>query len=112
VLGPESALDIATQRAAHGMSIKLSTCGGIARARQIDAIARAARMATMVGCLNEPALLIAAGLAFALSSPNVAYGDLDGHFDLVDDPTVPGFRFEEGWLIATDTPGLGCRVEL
>jgi L-alanine-DL-glutamate epimerase-like enolase superfamily enzyme len=42
----------------------------------------------------------------------VAYGDLDGHFDLVDDPTVPGFRFEEGWLIATDTPGLGCRVEL
>ena len=112
VLGPESALDIASQRAAHGMSIKLSTCGGIARARQIDAIARAARMATMVGCLNEPALLIAAGLAFALSSPNVAYGDLDGHFDLINDPTVPGFRFEEGWLVATDVPGLGCRVEL
>jgi L-alanine-DL-glutamate epimerase-like enolase superfamily enzyme len=112
VLGPESALEIANQRAAHGMSIKLSTCGGIARARQIDAIARAARLATMVGCLNEPALLIAAGLALALSSPNVAYGDLDGHFDLVDDPTVPGFRFEEGWLIATDVPGLGCRVEL
>ncbi|HSN73836.1 MAG TPA: enolase C-terminal domain-like protein [Anaerolineae bacterium] len=112
VLGPESALDIATQRAAHGLSIKLSTCGGIARARQIDAIARAARMATMVGCLNEPALLIAAGLAFALSSPNVAYGDLDGHFDLIDDPTTPGFRFEEGWLVATDVPGLGCRVEL
>jgi L-alanine-DL-glutamate epimerase-like enolase superfamily enzyme len=94
------------------MSIKLSTCGGIARARQIDAIARAARMATMVGCLNEPALLIAAGLAFALSSPNVAYGDLDGHFDLINDPTTPGFRFEEGWLVATDVPGLGCRVEL
>jgi L-alanine-DL-glutamate epimerase-like enolase superfamily enzyme len=112
VLGPESALDIATQRAAHGMSIKLSTCGGIARARQIDAIARAARMATMVGCLNEPALLIAAGLAFALSSPNVAYGDLDGHFDLVNDPTVAGFRFEEGWLVASDVPGIGCRVEL
>jgi L-Ala-D/L-Glu epimerase len=112
VLGPESALDIASQRAAHGMSIKLSTCGGIARARQIDAIARAARMASMVGCLNELALLIAAGLAFALSSPNVAYGDLDGHFDLIDDPTVPGFRFEDGWLVATDVPGLGCRVDL
>jgi len=112
VLGPESALEIAAQRAAHGMSIKLSICGGIARARQIDAIARAAHMATMVGCLNEPALLIAAGLAFALSSPNVAYGDLDGHFDLIDDPTVPGFRFEDGWLVATDVPGLGCRVEL
>jgi hypothetical protein len=47
-----------------------------------------------------------------LSSPNVRYGDLDGHFDLIGDPTVPGFRFEEGWLIATDMPGLGCTVEL
>ena len=112
VRSPQSALEIATRQAAHGMSIKLSTCGGILPARQIDAIARAARMTTMVGCLNEPALLIAAGLALALSSPNVQYGDLDGHFDLIDDPTVPGFRFEEGWLIATDVPGLGCRVDL
>lgn len=112
VLGPASALAIATTRAAHGMSVKLATCGGLLNARQIDAIARAARMTTMVGCLNEPALLIAAGLGFALSSPNVRYGDLDGHFDLIDDPTTPGFRFEEGWLVATDVPGLGCRVEL
>lgn len=112
VIGPESALEIAKQRAAHGISVKLSTCGGLSRARQIDAIARAARIATMVGCLNEPALLIAAGLGFALSSPNVRYGDLDGHFDLTDDPTVPGFRFKDGWLVATDVPGLGCTVEL
>jgi L-alanine-DL-glutamate epimerase-like enolase superfamily enzyme len=90
----------------------LATCGGLINARQIDAIARAARLATMVGCLNEPALLIAAGLGFALSSPNVRYGDLDGHFDLVNDPTTAGFRFEDGWLVATDVPGLGCRVEL
>jgi L-alanine-DL-glutamate epimerase-like enolase superfamily enzyme len=112
VTGPASALDIASTRAAHGLSIKLATCGGLLPARQIDAIARAARLATMVGCLNEPALLIAAGLGFALSSPNVHYGDLDGHFDLVDDPTIAGFRFEDGWLVATDVPGLGCRVEL
>ncbi len=112
VLGPESALEIVSQRAAGGISIKLTTCGGVLQARQIDAIARAGRLTTMVGCLNEPALLIAAGLAFALSSPNVQYGDLDGHFDLVDDPTTAGFRFEEGWLIASDVPGLGCRVDL
>jgi hypothetical protein len=69
-------------------------------------------MATMVGCIHEPALLIAAGLGLALSSPNVRYGDLDGHFDLVNDPTRPGFLFEDGWLVATDVPGLGCTVEL
>ena len=100
------------RKAADGMSVKLATCGGLRCARQIDAIARAASMATMVGCVNEPALLIAAGLGFALSSPNVRYGDLDGHFDLVGDPTVPGFLLEEGWLIATDVPGLGCTVDL
>jgi L-alanine-DL-glutamate epimerase-like enolase superfamily enzyme len=112
VAGPPSALDIASRRAAHGLSVKLATCGGLRCARQVDAIARAARMATMVGCVNEPALLIAAGLGLALSSPNVQYGDLDGHFDLPDDPSRPGFFFEGGWLVATDAPGLGCTVEL
>jgi L-alanine-DL-glutamate epimerase-like enolase superfamily enzyme len=112
VLGPASALEIASRRAAHGLNVKLVACGGIACGRQIDAIARAARMATMVGCVHEPALLIAAGLGLALSSPNVRYGDLDGSFDLARDPTVPGFRLEQGWLIARDVPGLGCTVEL
>ena len=110
--GPASALQLVNQRSAHGVSIKLATCGGLHCARQVDAIARAAGIATMVGCLNEPALLIAAGLGFALSSPNVRYGDLDGHFDLVDDPTYPGFTFEDGWLVASDVPGLGCTVDL
>ena len=51
-------------------------------------------------------------LGLALSSPNVRYGDLDGHFDLTNDPTQPGFLFEDGWLVARDVPGLGCTVEL
>jgi L-alanine-DL-glutamate epimerase-like enolase superfamily enzyme len=110
--GPRSALEIASRRAAHGMSIKLATCGGLHCARQVDTIARAAQMATMVGCIHEPALLIAAGLGLALASPNVRYGDLDGHFDLLGDPTQPGFFFEDGWLVARDVPGLGCTIEL
>jgi L-alanine-DL-glutamate epimerase-like enolase superfamily enzyme len=108
---PASAMEIASQHAAHGLSVKLATCGGLHCARQVDSIARAANLATMVGCINEPALLIAAGLSLALSSPNVRYGDLDGHFDLVDDPTRPGFAFEDGWLVARDVPGLGCTVD-
>ena len=112
VAGPASALEIAAQRAADGMSVKLATCGGLRCARQVDTISRAAKMTTMVGCVNEPALLTAAGLCFALSSPNVRYGDLDGHFDLVGDPTVPGFLLRDGWLVATNRPGLGCTVDL
>ncbi|MGC9356548.1 MAG: mandelate racemase/muconate lactonizing enzyme family protein [Anaerolineae bacterium] len=112
VVGPGTALEIAGRHAADGLSVKLATCGGLRCARQTESIARAAHLATMVGCVHEPALLIAAGLAFALSSPGVRYGDLDGHLDLVDDPTRERFLLEKGWLIATDVPGLGCTVEL
>jgi L-alanine-DL-glutamate epimerase-like enolase superfamily enzyme len=112
VKGPPSALQIAGQHAADGMSVKLATCGGLRCAHQIDVIARAAHMATMVGCVHEPALLISAGLGLALSSPSVRYCDLDGHLDLLDDPSLPSFRLQEGWLIASDASGLGCTVEL
>lgn len=112
VMGPASALAFASQHAADGLSIKVATCGGLRCAHQVDIIARAAGIATMVGCIIEPALLISAGLCLALSSPNVRYADLDGHLDLVGDPTVAGFKLEDGWLIATDVPGLGCTVEI
>jgi L-alanine-DL-glutamate epimerase-like enolase superfamily enzyme len=112
VKGPESALELAANRAVDGLSIKLATCGGLRCARQIDAIARAARMDTMVGCFIEPALLISGGLSLALSSPNVRYGDLDGCFDLLNDPSQAGFTLEDGWLIARDVPGLGYTVNL
>jgi hypothetical protein len=57
-------------------------------------------------------LLTAAGLSLALSSPNIQYGDLDGYMDLLNDPSQPGFHLEDGWLIATDVPGLGYTVAL
>jgi len=66
----------------------------------------------MVSCLIEPALLISAGLSYALSSQVVQYADLDGHLDLINNPSVPGFKFEEGWLIAGEIPGLGCKIDL
>jgi L-alanine-DL-glutamate epimerase-like enolase superfamily enzyme len=112
VMGPGSALQFAAGHYADGLSVKVASCGGLRCAKQVDAIARAAHLVTMVSCLIEPALLIAAGLSFALSSSNVQYGDLDGHLDVVNDPTVPGFRLEDGCLIASDVPGLGCTVDL
>jgi len=111
VKGPESALILAADRIVDGLSIKIANCGGLRCARQMDSVARMAHLSTMVSCLIEPALLIAAGLSFALSSPNVCYGDLDGHLDLITDPSLPGFQLEQGWFIVNDVPGLGCAVE-
>ena len=112
VRGPQSLLELSGGRIVDGFSVKLATCGGLLCARQMDAIGRAARMTIMVSCIIEPALLTAAGLAFALSSPSVQYSDLDGHVDLLSDPTVPGFRMKDGWLTAAEVPGLGCTVDL
>lgn len=112
VIGPASALELASHRVVDGLSIKLVSCGGLRNAHQIDVICRAAHMVTMIGCLVEPALLISAGLSMALSSPNVRYGDLDGYLELVDDPSRAGFSLQEGWLVAAEVPGLGYTVNL
>jgi len=110
--GAESALKLVSEHVVDGLSIKLVTCGGLRSARQIDSIARAAKMTSMISCFIEPALLISAGLSLALSSPNVSYGDLDGYLDLLNDPSQAGFKLEDGWLVAADVPGLGYTVDL
>jgi L-alanine-DL-glutamate epimerase-like enolase superfamily enzyme len=112
VTSPESALEVTSRRRADGLSVKVACCGGLLPARQIEVISRVARIRTMVSCLIEPALLIAAGLGLALSSPNVAYADLDGHLSLSQDPSRPMFRIQDGEMIASESPGLGCDVDL
>jgi L-alanine-DL-glutamate epimerase-like enolase superfamily enzyme len=110
--GPASALQLAVEHRVSGLSLKVTTCGGLRCAAQIEAIARAAHLATMVSCVIEPALLITAGLSLALSSPNVRYADLDGFLDLQNDPSTAGFHLEDGWLVATEVPGLGGNVHI
>ena len=61
----------------------------------------------LIGNTGNPA-----GLSLALSSPNVQYADLDGNLDLINDPSTAGFVLEDGWLIATDLPGLGSAVQV
>jgi len=81
---PEDALKLIQAKAVDFINIKLMKSGGILKARKIAAIAEAADIPCMIGCMGESEIGIAAGAHLAAAVKNIQYADLDSDILLKD----------------------------
>jgi L-alanine-DL-glutamate epimerase-like enolase superfamily enzyme len=109
---PRDAMKAAKAGAGDMVNIKLMKSGGIYPALKINAVAEAAGMACMAGCMTETRVSISAGAHMAAALPNIVLADLDGWIEIADDGCASGgFTLEGDILTLTDAPGLGVTVD-
>ncbi len=87
-----------------GVNLKLMKCGGIIEAMRIIATARAHGLKTMIGCMSESSIGIAAAASISGITDHI---DLDSHLNLKPDPAA-GCRLERGVVLPGDMPGHGA----
>ncbi|WP_266367561.1 mandelate racemase/muconate lactonizing enzyme family protein [Tellurirhabdus rosea] len=105
------ALRLVQEEAVDYFNIKLSKSGGIFNALKINAIAEAACIPCMIGCMSESRLAMTAKAHFASARRNVVFCDLDAPFEHATDPVVGGLQYNAYQIDLPDTPGLGASVD-
>ncbi|HYE82005.1 MAG TPA: dipeptide epimerase [Clostridia bacterium] len=113
VFSPVDAIKVVKKEAADIINIKLMKSGGIYKAEQINAIAQAAGLTCMVGCMLESRIGIAAGAHFVASKKNIPDADLDGFMFCQECEGISGgFHIEGGTMKLSDKPGIGVDVNM
>ena len=93
------------------LNIKLAKSAGIHTALKINAVAEACGVTCMLGCMMETRLALTAAAHLVSARPNIRYADLDGHFELKEDPIIGGARWDGGTITLPDEPGIGAEVD-
>ena len=86
-----------------GVNVKLMKCGGLTEAMRIVAVARACGLKTMIGCMGESSVSIAAGASIGAMFDCI---DLDSHLNLSPDP-AGGAELVDGVVRPRDAAGHG-----
>lgn len=88
----------------HGVNLKLMKSGGITEGLHLLRTAKTCGLQTMIGCMSDSSIAIAAGAALSGLCDHV---DLDNHFNLLPDP-ASGLLVENGVVVPPETPGHGA----
>ena len=86
-----------------GVNMKLMKCGGITEALEIIKMAKKHQLKTMIGCMSESSVSIAAAAAL---SGGIDHTDLDSHYNLAPDPAT-GAQLVDGVTLPDFVPGHG-----
>ncbi|WP_345243958.1 dipeptide epimerase [Nibrella saemangeumensis] len=105
------AIRLMREEAVDYFNIKLSKSGGMYEALKINAIAEAAGIACMIGCMSESRLAITANAHFASARTNVTFFDLDAPFEHAHDPVTGGAVYNGYQVELPDSPGIGAEVD-
>jgi L-alanine-DL-glutamate epimerase-like enolase superfamily enzyme len=107
VIDARAALRVASTGAAHGVNIKVAKAGLIG-ALQIIAIARAADLKLMLGCMLETLLGVGGCLHLACGTGAFDFIDLDAHKLVgIKSPGVPFHQRGEEMRVLPEVPGIG-----
>jgi len=104
----EDLLRLIKEDAVDLVNIKLMKTGGIWKARKLAAVAEAAHIPCMIGCMGESTVGVTAGVHLAAALKNIQYADLDSDI-LIRDKLVTrgGAKLKDSKRIPAETPGLG-----
>ena len=98
-------------RCVDGVNIKLMKCGGIYKALKINAVAEAAGLFCMIGCMGESKIANAAAMHLAAATPNIQKIDLDVTFFAQGAQVYGGFTGSGGRCRLSSRPGLGIDID-
>lgn len=112
LFSPQDAIKLVTDEAVDYFNIKLSKSGGLRNAVKINAIAEAAGIKCMIGCMSESCLGISANAHFASALQNVVFYDLDSPFEHAQNPILGGVYYQNHYeVILPDAHGHGADVD-
>lgn len=104
------AIELVRLEAVDMFNIKLMKTGGIREGLRIAAIARAAGIPCMVGCIGETRLALTAASHLVAAEKVVVNADLDMALFLEADPVEGGIQYDGGKITLPEGPGLGAKI--